>query len=516
MISLSRRRFLQGASAMPLAAWLSNNAFAQSMSLVRYDIASPQGLDMLTTYANAMRTMLARPETDPTSWLWQWYTHFVSGATTKAAEQARIFGTTVTPQSMLANEMWNTCQSHAGQNTNHFLPWHRMFVFFFEQIIREVSGRPDFTLPYWDYTSADPLKRGIVPLQFRLPLDPVFNVLYRSNRTSLANTGQRIDKTQPTDQMDISATMACAAYSTVGTVLGFCRSIDSNIHGRIHVLVGTASNMGAVPYAARDPLFWVHHSTIDRMWASWNANYAGVNPLSTWGNTQFVFADRLGQRVTGKLKDFFDTNLLGYSYDSLIAPPPPPPPPPQQQQQAPKRKKTLTTVQRVAALMASTPERVASSSTMAELGATNTRVNVQRLAAAKQVSPVLGLVPATAPQRTYLVLKNLHTWKQPEVLYHVYLGPAKGAQSNVALNKNTYVGAINFFDAEFHDHGGHGAKLDTALGENFYSFDVTDLLRRFERSGAVSRDALQVTFVPGGKPTAGAGSMVASIELVRQ
>jgi hypothetical protein len=128
------------------------------------------------------------------------------------------------------------------------------------------------------------------------------------------------------------------------------------------------------------------------------------------------------------------------------------------------------------------------------------------------VSPVLGLVPATAPQRTYLVLKNLHTWKQPEVLYHVYLGPAKGN----ALNKNTYVGAINFFDAEFNDHGGTGAKLDTALGENFFSFDVTDLLRRYERSGAVARDALQVTFVPGGKPRAGAGSMVASIELVRQ
>jgi tyrosinase len=86
----------------------------------------------------------------------------------------------------------------------------------------------------------------------------------------------------------------------------------------------------------------------------------------------------------------------------------------------------------------------------------------------------------------------------------------------VRLNKNTYVGAINFFDAEFHDHGGHGAKLDTALGENFFSFDVTDLLRRFERSGAVSRDALQVTFVPGGRPAAVPAAMVASIEIVRQ
>ena len=54
------------------------------------------------------------------------------------------------------------------------------------------------------------------------------------------------------------------------------------------------------------------------------------------------------------------------------------------------------------------------------------------------------------------------------------------------------------------------------MGENFQSFDVTDLLRRFERSGTVQRDALQVIFVPGGKARADAGPMVASVELVRQ
>jgi hypothetical protein len=165
----------------------------------------------------------------------------------------------------------------------------------------------------------------------------------------------------------------------------------------------------------------------------------------------------------------------------------------------------------VAALVASKPERVAATTTMAEMGATTVSVPLKRLSAARQVSPVLGLAPATAPQRTYLVLTNLHTWKQPEVLYHVYLGPARGG----ALNKNTYVGAINFFDAEFHDHG-TSAKLDEALGPNFYSFDVTDILRRFERGGVVARDALQVMFVPGGRPAAKAGAMVATVELVRQ
>jgi hypothetical protein len=477
---------------LPIALWLSRNTWAQSVPLIRYDIASPQGADMMATYANAMRAMLLRPESDPLSWLWQWYTHFVSGATTKANELNRIFGTTVTPQSQLATEMWNTCQSHAGQNTNHFLPWHRMFVFFFEQIIREVSGRPDFALPYWDYTSSDPLKRGIMPIQFRQSTDPVFGVLYRSNRTSLANTGQRIDKNQPTDQMDITAAMAATAYSTVGTVQGFCRAIDSGIHGRIHVLVGTSTNMGAVPYAARDPLFWVHHATIDRMWASWNAR-GFLNPTTaTWANNPFVFADRTGTRVSGRLKDFFDTAPLGYAYDSLILPPAP----------APKKHRTSLTA---------SAERVASSTQMAELGTTATTVTVRKLPNAKQLSPVLGLAPEGSDQRTYLVLKDLHTWKQPEVLYHVYLTPSRGS----GLNKNSYVGAINFFDAEFHDHGG-GSTLDTALGENFYSFDVTDLLRRYERGGATVRDALEVTLVPGGRPRSDAGSMIAAMELVRQ
>ncbi|MFX8616600.1 tyrosinase family protein, partial [Acinetobacter baumannii] len=84
--------------------------------------------------------------------------------------------------------------------------------------------------------------------------------LYRANRTTLANSGQPIHMNQPTDVMDIGEAMAKTHYSTVEGVMGFCRAIDSGIHGRIHVLVGTSQNMGAVPYAANDPLFWLHHA----------------------------------------------------------------------------------------------------------------------------------------------------------------------------------------------------------------------------------------------------------------
>jgi hypothetical protein len=494
-VSPSRRNFIRGAAAMPFALWLSRNASATT-PLVRYDIDSPEGLMMLQIYADAVAKMKLRSENDPRSWTWQWYTHFVNGATTKANEITRIFGTTVTPLSTLAGETWNTCQSHAGQNSNHFLPWHRMFVFFLEQIVREVAQRPDFTLPYWNYTSQDPAKRGVVPLQFRLPNDPVFGSLYRPDRTSLANSGLPIHQNQPGDVMDIAPTMACPNYSIVNSVPGFCRSIDSGIHGRIHVLVGTSKNMGAVPYAGRDPLFWVHHSNIDRLWTCWNQN-GGVNPTTgTWQSKEFVFIDGFGQRVAGKLRDFFSTDVLGYTYDKFVSS--------TGVESTTRQPKTST----LRAAVGTGSELVARGVASAELNDRPVRIGLAPVTAAARTTLALD---STKRRRTYLVLRDLHAWAQPEVLYHLYLTRNQDAR----LTPKAYVGNINFFDAEFHDHG-NGA-LGDALGENFYSFDVTDLLRSMVNSGAAkSGDTLAVTFVPGGRPTPGAKPLVGSIQMFWQ
>ena len=499
MSHLSRRTFLRGAAAMPLALWAARHANA-SDPVIRYDIASPEGAAMLDVYADAVAKMQALAATTTSSWTWQWYTHFVDGATTKSNEIKRLFRSTTSTMGSFANATWNTCQSHSGQNSNNFLPWHRMYLYFMEQIVRQVSGRADFGMPYWNYTSDDPALRGVLPLQFRSPTDPLYASLYRSNRTSLANNGQPIQKFQSGDPMDIGTAMATTAYSTVGVAQGFCRAIDSGIHGRIHVLVGTSKNMGAVPYAARDPLFWVHHSSIDRMWASWSAN-GGINPTgASWATKTFVFADGNGQRVSSALQDYFDTAALGYAYDALIPAPAPAP------------------VGTASTLMAATTrpggghataETVAQSRTAANLGSSPVHVALLPLPGTRSTK-VLGLDPQQPARRTYLVVKDLHTWKQPEVLFDIHLRPARGG----GLGRTSYVGNINFFDAEFHDHGG-GAMADV-IGENFYSFDVTDLLRGMSRRGDDAHDALTVSFVPGGRPATDAQPLVSTIELMRQ
>jgi hypothetical protein len=503
MTSISRRSFVKGIGALPLALGLPRIAGANDL-LVRYDIASPQGRDMLAIFAAAVTRMQTKyAEGSQLGWLWQWYTHFVPDSTTKAAEIERLFGTTSTTRSRLAQETWDTCQSHSGQNPYNFLPWHRMYVYNLEQIVRRVMSRPDFTMPYWDYTSEDPAKRGVVPVEFRSPGDPVFGSLYRPDRNDLANSGEPIQSGRTGDPMRITGPMRKAYYETVGSDPGFCRSINSGIHSNIHVLVGNRLGMGSVPWAGGDPLFWAHHSNIDRIWASWNL-YGGINPGDAeWAQQTSVFAGAAG-RVVAPFKNYFNCEELGYTYDAFIPPA--------------TTSTTSTTTMMMAAATGSRippknvqPELLAKAPHAAELGATAARVTLLPVAGARNEGPVLGLDPAHPSRRTFLVLKDLHAWAQPGVLYDVYVLPTRGGR----LNNASYVGPINFFDAQFHDHG-NGAMGDV-LGQNLNSFDITELLRRIARSGNPNaREALLVTIIPGGKPASDAKPLVGSIELTRQ
>src|SRR3712207_7159774 len=42
-----------------------------------------------------------------------------------------------------------------------FLPWHRAYLGYFEQICRELSGYPRFALPYWDWTAEPKVPDGM-------------------------------------------------------------------------------------------------------------------------------------------------------------------------------------------------------------------------------------------------------------------------------------------------------------------------------------------------------------------
>lgn len=497
MPTITRRRFLGGAAAVPFALWFEqqSRAFGAWGVRVRHDARSYEGREMLASYARAVRAMQsAIEEGDPRSWVFQWYTHAVKGSTTKAAEIARIYPAP-SPSRDLAGETWNTCQAHfPGAPEDNFLPWHRMFVFFFESIVREISGNPLFTLPYWNYSTCSPALRGVLPPELRMPDDPVYGPLFVAKRNPGVNDGQPIDEGEPGDPLSMAALAQCT-YSPVDPLPGFNMGLDFGLHGNIHVLVGNTQNMGRVPWAAGDPVFWLHHCNVDRLWASWNA--AGrTNPeRSEWLDRSFVFADAAGTRVVATIRDFDAVAPLGYAYDQLEPVPDCPIP------------------GRVIEAGGAGLSRERARASGLTLGGSAVRVDL-RPPPGPAVTPA-GAVSSIAPQggkRLYLVARGLRAEVQPGALYHLYLGLP--ADADPAASERHLVGSVNFFAAEQHAGDGGGEAAAAEAGK-FLSFDVTDLARSLDAEGALGT-APSLTVAPADQPAAEARAVVGQISLVER
>src|ERR1700737_3826382 len=110
-------------------------------------------------------------------------------------------------------------------------------------------------------------------------------------------------------------------------------------------------------------------------------------------------------------------------------------------------------------------------------------------------------------RKVYLVLRGLSTNEQPGVVYQIYLGLPQGVAPKP--DGPYYVGSLNFFNAM--SGGTEPARPD----QRFYSFDVTDLLKTLQSRKSLG-DAVAVTIVPAGKPSAGAKPMIGEIALVEQ
>lgn len=200
----------------------------------------------------------------------------------------------------------------------YFLPWHRAYLYYFETIIRELSGYQEFALPYWNWTC-----------QPRIPA-PFFDhhELYdatrnrsRTDTISQSLTGEAV----MSGILNIPDFEAFGSYASTalrnGSGGGF-GELEATPHNSIHVWVG--GNMGSVPIAARDPIFWCHHNMIERCWWDWNITQNKPNPSSAnWKNMALnnMFCDHDGNLVDD-LKVGFTAlyPIFYYQYDDQLLP----------------------------------------------------------------------------------------------------------------------------------------------------------------------------------------------------
>jgi hypothetical protein len=282
----------------------------------------------LANYKQGVALMQTRAFTDPTSWIYQANMH---GYPTTSS----VCPVVGTPQ-----PLWSTCQ----HGSFFFLAWHRMYLYYFERIlqgaVRQAIGNPTyvFSLPFWDYEN--PAHHDL-PAPFRIPANST-NSLYVAQRAANCNSGATCVSASTADD---SAAMALIPFCNCsGTGCTGCTNVPSAFgggfipapnhsasvpgelelqpHGAVHNAVGGFGGwMSYFTCAARDPIFWLHHSNIDRLWQVWLNKLGGrQNPISnpTWATQTFTFFDENKHQVklTGcQIVDI--ASQLNYKYEGV-------------------------------------------------------------------------------------------------------------------------------------------------------------------------------------------------------
>jgi tyrosinase len=167
-----------------------------------------------------------------------------------------------------------------------FLTWHREYLAKLEA--RLIMINPLVTIPYWNW-----VEDRAIPPQISNPADLTAWGVTRGatfNGTLLATAAQA------------SGLMASGSFATFSTTLE-----SSPFHNRVHGLVGGTFGTGMSP---ADPLFWLHHGFIDKLWADWQQTHPGAafNPPSM---TDTLQPPPIMTRTVGQVVSI---SALGYAY----------------------------------------------------------------------------------------------------------------------------------------------------------------------------------------------------------
>ena len=368
----------------------------------------------------------------------------------------------------LAQKVWATCEHGAPEQPNDFfLPWHRMYLYFFERVLRKASGDENFALPYWDYTNNtpyrdaagterpefNPWRLSAIFVRPRLGPDPSSppNPLYAAKRTAFLGLTTQVDPLVT----NVDSLLRLTALNA------FQQQLDVGIHGAIHCTVGNAClspYMGLVPLAANDPIFWHHHANIDRLWSCWMERN-GTAKLPSWASQRYTFVNEDGNEQSIAIEDLFKPDgPIDYTYDNVTncfrVPPPETP---------------VVTM-------------AAGESSRSEL----TSAESVRLQSADEVVPLKGTLgakvatEAAGPKgRAILKLQGVSSAKGPGAVLRVFLASSDGKQREFA-------GLVSFFGAQI-PHAHRESKEKGVV-----TFDVTDQVAKLAQG---SPEGLAVAFV---------------------
>ena len=233
----------------------------------------------------------------------------------------------------------------------YFLPWHRMFIFWHERILAKVLDDDTFALPFWAWDNqqeTDP-PANVIPVQYTNTSSALFDPI--RNNCSLANpyvdfdTRGGVCTNKTASYMRTQNNRLLYSQLVVGAPTpalfyglpyyfgdyggGGPGTFEDSPHGSVHAWVGDPfappgylhlDDMGNFGRAAYDPVFYAHHSNVDRVWNLWRSIPDGARtfPMApAFNQTQFTFYDENGNLVKMNVSDVLDSDLLRYPINQI-------------------------------------------------------------------------------------------------------------------------------------------------------------------------------------------------------
>jgi tyrosinase len=463
-----------------------------NLQRIRKDVwRLPAGDKTLEWYGKAVTEMKKKPLNDPTSWRYQGAIHGYF----RADDPLKKSGESL-PSAANQAKFWSQCQ----HNSWYFLPWHRGYLLHFERICRghiiALGGPATWALPYWDYSSNSDPKFRDLPIPFRAKtVGSKPNPLFVASRAD--NAAGNITLTAAEVSLGCLTRTKFIGLADGGSpgfggpITGFnhdggnAGAVEVTPHGDVHVAVG--GWMSSFEQAALDPIFWLHHCNIDRLWEVWlrQSTSQGNPTQATWLNKKFDLHDAAGTAITFTPAQMVDIAALGYTYQGLLQP--------------------LVSVVTGEAIGAGAEEAVmpappagprppaelaGATAKPSPLGNAATAASVAIAAPAESLAEGAGLAGEPAPaRRVFLNIENI-TGRGPPGTYSVYVNLPEGAKPED--HQESFAGTLPLFgmaEASRADspHGGSGLT---------HVLEITGIVERLRAEGGWQEDNLKVAFVP--------------------
>lgn len=451
-MEIKRRQFLQASTAVMAlgltdgVSLLSGHQAAKAANSptkrVRRDVnASISDSDHVAAYERAVRLMMDRNSNpnDPLSW----------------ESQAQIH------------------QNHCPHGNWWFLPWHRAYLFHFESICQKVLSDPDFRLPYWNWS-----KDRAVPAAFW------------DERTSLYHPGREI---RPNEEIDgevvgrvpinriLTNNVDVLLYSGATRTdnqraPGSQGELESTPHNGVHSLIG--GEMGSF-ISPRDPIFWLHHANVDRIWRSWSElhQHRSIEDKLWRDHKLTTFFDAGGKEITHVTASTEDYQQFNAEYDAL------------------ETVDTPNPVRKMSAFALTSKSLggnrlVSFSADVGDLGDSGSMKlaidNPIKDSIALASAPLLASEEKSVESVVLMKIEGISV-KNTDTRLRVFIN-CDNPSPNTPIGSPSYVATINFFGGGHGQHGGEG--LD-------FIFNCSSTFAKLKKSGLYNGSSdIKVSFVP--------------------